>query len=91
MSNGMRTTQQVLLGAAAVVAVVGIGAVAYGAANDSVSVIAEPVPVVAPAADAVPVAAIKGGLSESEADGIVFMREEEKLARDVYLTLADVW
>ncbi len=30
-------------------------------------------------------------LSPAEADGLVFMREEEKLARDVYLTLAEQW
>jgi hypothetical protein len=30
-------------------------------------------------------------LSQSEIDGLVFMLEEEKLARDVYLYLADVW
>jgi hypothetical protein len=32
-----------------------------------------------------------GGLSEEEADGIVFLREEEKLARDVYLKLYEKW
>lgn len=30
-------------------------------------------------------------LSQEEIDGLVFMREEEKLARDVYLTLYDTW
>jgi hypothetical protein len=30
-------------------------------------------------------------LSEAEISGIQFMREEEKLARDVYLTLYDTW
>jgi hypothetical protein len=30
-------------------------------------------------------------LSDVEAEGILFMREEEKLARDVYLTLYDRW
>jgi hypothetical protein len=30
-------------------------------------------------------------LSTTEADNLVFMREEEKLARDVYLTLYDQW
>ena len=30
-------------------------------------------------------------LSDVEADGILLMREEEKLARDVYLTLYDKW
>ena len=32
-----------------------------------------------------------GALSASEADGILYMREEEKLARDVYLTLHERW
>jgi len=32
-----------------------------------------------------------GEISEAEADGLAFMREEEKLARDVYLTLYDQW
>lgn len=31
------------------------------------------------------------GLTEIEAEGLLFMREEEKLARDVYLTLYDMW
>lgn len=30
-------------------------------------------------------------LSQSEIDGLVFMLEEEKLARDVYIFLADAW
>jgi hypothetical protein len=30
-------------------------------------------------------------LSTAEADGVVFMREEEKLARDVYMTLFERW
>ena len=32
-----------------------------------------------------------GDLSEEEAQGLLYMREEEKLARDVYLTLYDKW
>ncbi|MCK4901592.1 MAG: DUF2202 domain-containing protein [Anaerolineales bacterium] len=32
-----------------------------------------------------------GELSEAEAAGLIFMREEEKLARDVYITLYDQW
>lgn len=31
------------------------------------------------------------GLTNTEAEGLLFMREEEKLARDVYLTLYDQW
>jgi hypothetical protein len=33
----------------------------------------------------------KSSLSTAEADGILLMREEEKLARDVYLTLYEKW
>jgi hypothetical protein len=32
-----------------------------------------------------------GGLTDTEADSLQFMREEEKLARDVYLALYDVY
>ena len=32
-----------------------------------------------------------GELTAQEVDGLAFMREEEKLARDVYLTLYDQW
>jgi hypothetical protein len=32
-----------------------------------------------------------GDLSDAEADGLVYMREEEKLARDVYMALYDTW
>ncbi len=32
-----------------------------------------------------------GALSEAEIAGLLLMREEEKLARDVYLYLADLW
>ncbi len=31
------------------------------------------------------------GLSDAEINSLVFMREEEKLARDVYITLYDLW
>jgi hypothetical protein len=33
----------------------------------------------------------KGTLSTDEIDGLILMREEEKLARDVYLTLGEKW
>jgi hypothetical protein len=32
-----------------------------------------------------------GTLSEAEVEGLLYMREEEKLARDVYLTLYEAW
>jgi hypothetical protein len=40
---------------------------------------------------AVPVASSEAGIRGSEADGLIFMLEEEKLARDVYLTLGEIW
>lgn len=35
--------------------------------------------------------AITGALTSAEAEGLAFMREEEKLARDVYLALYEKW
>lgn len=35
--------------------------------------------------------AASSGLTDVEISGLIFMREEEKLARDVYLTLYDFW
>ena len=32
-----------------------------------------------------------GGLTQQEMDGLLFMREEEKLAHDVYVTLYEIW
>lgn len=32
-----------------------------------------------------------GQLSQVEADGLAYMKQEEKLARDVYLTLGETW
>lgn len=34
---------------------------------------------------------LDNGLTQAELDSLVFMREEEKLARDVYLALYDIW
>jgi hypothetical protein len=50
----------------------------------------------APIALAQPIAvegsvAVEGELSTIEAQGLLYMREEEKLARDVYLTLYNKW
>ncbi len=36
-------------------------------------------------------AADPAGLTQNEIDGLVYMREEEKLAHDVYVTFADQW
>ncbi|MCF8307041.1 MAG: DUF2202 domain-containing protein [Ignavibacteriales bacterium] len=32
-----------------------------------------------------------GVLTEEEAEGLVFMREEEKVARDIYIKLGEIW
>lgn len=40
---------------------------------------------------AAPLAAYSDDLTEAEIDGLLFMREEEKLAHDVYLTLYEAW
>ncbi len=34
---------------------------------------------------------VPGELSQEEADGIIFMRQEEKVARDVYTILGQTW
>lgn len=44
----------------------------------------------APTTPTTPTAA-PANLTEEEAEGLIQMREEEKLARDVYLTLYDLW
>ena len=86
-------TDRVLVGTAAVAAVIGITAVAYGAASNPMPISEEATPAVSPSAapDVVAVAAAADDIDQTEVEGIVFMREEEKLARDVYLTLADTW
>lgn len=38
-----------------------------------------------------PAAVVSGELTAEEAAGLLFMREEEKLARDVYLALYEMW
>ena len=38
-----------------------------------------------------PATSLESQLSETEAEGLIFMREEEKLARDVYLYLYELW
>lgn len=39
----------------------------------------------------IPMEVATGEMAPSQAEGILYMREEEKLARDVYLALYDVW
>jgi hypothetical protein len=43
------------------------------------------------AADAAQLTVSTNGLTDAEIDGLLFMREEEKLAHDVYLTLYEAW
>ena len=76
------------LAAAVVIALIGVVAITAGASSTDESG-SGPVSVTAgeaPSADGA--SAVPG---EAEADGLVFMREEEKLARDVYRTLGEIW
>lgn len=94
MNSKSTVMQRVFLSAVGLVAVIGIASVANGATNNSPATVAEQagIAVVAgPTNGAVAFAASATGLSGSEVDGLVFMIEEEKLARDVYLTLGDLW
>ncbi len=103
MINGLSSTQRLLIGAATVVAVIGIGVGVNAAVNDPVAVVVADESVVveaeATAAAAIPAQEVTSvatpasadSLTDAEAAGLLFMREEEKLARDVYLTFADMW
>ncbi len=64
-------------------AVIGVASVAAGAASDSDAR--------ATASTATATQAPVGSLTADEAAGIVFMREEEKLAHDAYVTFADLY
>ncbi len=82
MNVKARSSQAVLLGAVALVAVISFAAVAVGAtSNDSTS----------SASSAVAIEASASSLTDVEVEGIMFMREEEKLAYDVYMTFADLY
>ena len=93
MFNGAIVTKRVLAVTAAVGAVIGITAIAYVAASNPMPISAHPTPAVISASmpDVAAVPATANDLEQTEIEGIVFMREEEKLARDVHLTLADIW
>ncbi|MEN8113022.1 MAG: DUF2202 domain-containing protein [Actinomycetota bacterium] len=71
------SAQGVFLAAVALVAIVGIAAIAAGAVNNDT--------------DASQLQASAEALTDEEAGGVLFMREEEKLAYDVYVTLGDMW
>lgn len=66
------------------------GAFALGLAVPSIALAA---PAAASPSEAGPAVTtqVAGALSADEIAGLTFMREEEKVARDVYLTLYDVW
>jgi hypothetical protein len=83
-----KTTQRILLASAGLVAVLGIGSVAYGATTGTP---VETPAVVAGTVSAEPAVAAVATTPGTEAESIAFMAEEEKLARDVYLTLGDMW
>ncbi len=77
-----RSSQALLLGAVALVAVISFAAVAVGATSDDTN---------STASAAVAIEASASSLTDAEVEGIVFMREEEKLAYDVYMTFADLY
>lgn len=83
MNVKFRSFRALLLGAVALVAVIGVASVAAGAASDS-----DTTPT---ASTATAAQASVGSLTADEAAGILFMREEEKLAHDVYVTFADLY
>ncbi len=94
MNKTTSLTARILLAVVGIVAALGIGSVAYGATAHpsdvpTVDVAGTEVDDTAEEASAVPTTGTE--LSAAEADGIVFMVEEEKLARDVYSTLGDIW
>ena len=94
MNTTMRNTHRLLLGAAGLIVAVGIGSVAYGATTNPSPAAADEVATVAvidQGADPTAIAVSVEALSATDADGILFMVEEEKLARDVYLTLGELW
>ena len=77
-----RSSQALLIVAVALVAVISIAAVAVGATSDDAT---------SSASSAVVIEASASSLTDGEIEGIMFMREEEKLAHDVYVTLADMY
>ena len=76
------------LAAAVMIAVIGAVAVTAGAAPIDES---DPDPVSVQAVEAPTAAGASEVPGEAEAEGLLFMLEEEKLARDVYRTLGEIW
>lgn len=60
-----------------VISMMGLGQAAFAAADAQTNVVASN--------------PLSNSLTEKEIEGILFTREEEKVARDVYLTLGDIW
>jgi len=80
-----RSIQAPTIAAVTLAAVIGVGAVAPGTALASQGAASAP-------ADGVAVTQVATAtISDEEAAGLVFMREEEKLARDTYFVLGDMW
>ncbi len=82
MNVKARSSQAILLVAVALVAVVSIAAVAVGATTDDATSGGSSAIAIEPSAES---------LTDVEVEGIMFMREEEKLAYDVYTTFAEMY
>ncbi|MEN8040948.1 MAG: DUF2202 domain-containing protein [Actinomycetota bacterium] len=106
MKDTFLSLQGVLLAALALVAITAVTAFAFGATSDdpslppasaSATVADETAGSDIAASDDAPAppttedSPAATGLTDDEASGILFMREEEKLAYDVYVTLGDMW
>ena len=76
------------LAATAMIALIGVVAVTAGASSVDES---DSGPVSVTAAESLSAVSESEIPGEAEADGLVFMLEEEKLARDVYITLEEIW
>ena len=85
----LATTVVALLSAVAAASLAGCGGGGDDAAATAGTVAAGAAP--APAIETTPVTIPPSALSADEAAGLVFMREEEKLARDVYAAMASLW
>ena len=82
MNVKARSSQALLLVAVALVAVISIAAVAVGATTDDATSSSSSAVAIEPSAES---------LTDVEVQGIMFMREEEKLAYDVYTTFAEMY
>jgi len=82
MNVKARSSQAILLVAVALVAVISIAAVAVGATTDDATSDGSSALAIEPSAES---------LTDVEVEGIMFMREEEKLAYDVYMTFAAMY